>query len=74
MMPFDYSAFQAIARVTIELPVIAVQTGTPLNNLKDIVAHAKQHPGKLRVGTTGIGSHMHLTSEAFFNGDAAGTR
>ena len=71
MMPFDYSAFQPVARVTIELPVLAVQTGAPLNSLKDIVGYARQNPGKLRVGTTGIGSHMHLTSEAFFNGQTA---
>ena len=70
MMPFDYSAFQPIARVTIELPVLAVQASTTQHNLKDIVAYAQQNPGKLRVGNTGVGSHMHLTSDAFFSGQA----
>ncbi len=71
MMPFDYTAFQPIARVTIELPVLAVQASAPYANLKDVVAYAKQHPGQLRVGNTGVGSHMHLTSDAFFTGQAS---
>ncbi len=70
MMPFDYSAFQAIARVTIELPVLAVQASTPQHNLREILAYAQQNPGKLRVGNTGVGSHMHLTSDAFFSGQS----
>ncbi len=66
MMPINYTAFDPVARVTIELPVLTVRTGSPFNNLKDLVAFVKQNPGKLRVGSTSIGSHMHLTLVGFF--------
>ena len=68
MMPFTYAAFQHVGSVSIELPVFGVQASSPLNNLKDVIAYAKQNPGKLRVGHSGIGSHMHLTLEAFCKG------
>lgn len=69
MMPFDYRAFDAVARVTLELPVLAVQTSSPYNNLKDVVDYVRKNPGKMRVGSTSIGSHMHLTLVGFFDGN-----
>jgi tripartite-type tricarboxylate transporter receptor subunit TctC len=66
LMPFDYKAFDSLARVTVEFPVIAVRADAPFANLKDMVAYTRQNPGKLRVGSTSIGSHMHLTSLSFF--------
>jgi len=68
MLPFNYTAFDPVARVTLELPVLAVRKDSPLKNLKDLVAFVKQNPGKLSVGSTGIGSHMHLTLVGFFSG------
>lgn len=67
MMPFDYTAFDSLARVSVEFPVIAVRGDSPLNNLKDLVEHVKKEPGRFRVGSTSPGSHMHLTAVAFFN-------
>jgi len=68
MMPFTYEAFQHVGRLSIELPVFGVQSSSPLNNLKDLIAFVKQNPGKMRVGHSGIGSHMHLTLAAFCKG------
>lgn len=67
MMPFDYSAFDSLARVSVEFPVIAVRGDSPLKNLKDLVDHVRKNPGAYRVGSTSPGSHMHLTAVAFFN-------
>lgn len=67
MMPFDYTAFDSLARVSVELPVIAVRSDSPLNNLADLTAHVKKNPGQYRVGSTSPGSHMHLTTVSFFN-------
>jgi tripartite-type tricarboxylate transporter receptor subunit TctC len=69
MMPFDYKAFDAVSRVTLELPVLAVRANSPFNNLKDVVAYVQKNPGELRVGSTSIGSHMHLTLVGFFDGN-----
>jgi len=66
MLPFDHRGLDTVARVSVELPILAVKADSPLNDLKDVVAFAKAHPGELRVGNPGIGSHMHLMSVAFF--------
>jgi tripartite-type tricarboxylate transporter receptor subunit TctC len=64
---FDYTAFDPVARVTVELPVIAVKADAPWNNLKDLMEYARQKPGELRVGNSGLGSHTHITGVGFFN-------
>ena len=33
----------------------------PPTNLKELLAYAKEHPGKLNAGTVGPGSHAHIT-------------
>ena len=65
---FDYKAFDPIARVTIENPVVAVRKDSPWNNLSDMVAHARTKPGDIRLGNSGIGSHTHISAEAFMAG------
>ena len=65
-MPFTYTAFDPVAKICVEFPVLVVQASSPYNTLKDLEVHARQQPGSVRVGTTGVGSHMHLTSVAFF--------
>ena len=64
---FDYTAFDPVARVTVELPVLAVKSDAPWNSLKDVMDYARQKPGALRVGNSGIGSHTHITGVGFFN-------
>jgi tripartite-type tricarboxylate transporter receptor subunit TctC len=56
-----------VARVTVELPVIAVKADAPWNSLKDLVEYARQKPGTLKVGNSGLGSHTHITGVGFFN-------
>lgn len=71
LMPFDYKAFDPIARVTIETPVIAVRKDSPWNNLRDMLAHAEKNPGAIKLGNSGTGSHTHITAVAFFAGQKA---
>jgi tripartite-type tricarboxylate transporter receptor subunit TctC len=66
MMPLGHKDFAHVARVCAEYPVLAVRANAPWSNLKDLVAHARRSPGSVRVGSTSIGSHMHLTAAAFF--------
>src|SRR6266849_5149754 len=66
ILPFDYKAFDAVARVSIETPVIAVRADAPWTTLKDFMEHAKANPGKVRVGNSGTGSHTHFSSSALF--------
>jgi tripartite-type tricarboxylate transporter receptor subunit TctC len=66
VLPFDYQAFDAVARVSVETPVIAVRSDAPWKTLKELIEHAKANPGKVRVGNSGTGSHTHFSASALF--------
>lgn len=63
---FDYRAFDAIARVTVENPVIAVKASAPWKDLGSMMADAKKQPGLISIGNSGVGSHTHIAAVAFF--------
>lgn len=54
-----------IARIYSTPYVIAVPSGSPFKNLKELVDFAKANPKQLRHGNTGHGSTPHLTSVGF---------
>ena len=66
-LPMDYKAFDPVARVTVENPVLAVKASSPFKTLKDLVDYAKANPEKVRVGNSGTGSHTHIASMALFS-------
>lgn len=66
-LPFNYTAFDSVAQVSLELPIVVVRADSPFKDLRDMVAHAKQRPGELRVGNSGVGSHIHIAAESFFS-------
>jgi tripartite-type tricarboxylate transporter receptor subunit TctC len=66
LIPFDYRAFDAIARVTVENPVIAIRANAPWKDLQSMVEDVKKRPGAVSIGNSGIGSHTHISSVAFF--------
>lgn len=65
-LPFDYRAFDPVARVLIESPVLAVRSESKWRTLAEFIDDAKARPGKLTVGNSGVGSHTHITSIALF--------
>jgi tripartite-type tricarboxylate transporter receptor subunit TctC len=65
-LPLDYTAFDPVARVTVENPALAVAANSPFKTLKDLVDYATANPGKVRVGNSGAGSHTHISAEALF--------
>ena len=71
MLPFDYHEFDAVARVLVESPVIAVRGDSKWKTLAQLVAEAKSRPKGITVGNSGIGSHTHISAVALFK--AAGT-
>jgi tripartite-type tricarboxylate transporter receptor subunit TctC len=66
MLPFDYTAFDAVARVSVESPVLAVRSDAPWKDLREFLDDACAHPGKMRVGNSGTGSHTHFSAAALF--------
>ena len=70
-LTFDYKAFDAVARVSVETPVIAVRADSPWKTLKEFIDYAKANPGKVRIGNSGTGSHTHFVSAALFGSSGA---
>jgi tripartite-type tricarboxylate transporter receptor subunit TctC len=66
-LPFDYQAFDAVARVLVESPVVAVRADAKWKTLGDLIADAKSRPKAISVGHSGIGSHTHLCLAALFH-------
>ena len=70
-MSIDYKAFDPVARVLIETPLITVRSAAKWKTFKDLVADMKAQPGKVTVANSGIGSHTHITSVALFKSTGA---
>ncbi len=66
-LPFDYRAFDAIARVLAESPVLGVRADAKWKNLNDFVSDARLRPKGISVGHSGIGSHTHISLAALVN-------
>ena len=45
--------------------VMAVNTDIPAKSVADLIAHAKQNPGKLTFSSSGVGNPQQLTGELF---------
>lgn len=57
----DYTAFEPVARVLIETPVVAVKADAPWKTLPEFVAAMKQRPRQITFGHSGVGSHTHMS-------------
>lgn len=57
---FDPAAICPLARIVEDPGTFVVQAGSPYKTLADLVAYAKDNPGKVSVGTTGVGTDEHL--------------
>ncbi len=67
---FDYRAFEPVARVLVESPLLAVRGDAKWKTLGEFIADAKAHPGTLTVANSGAGSHTHISSVALFKAAA----
>src|ERR1700731_4734332 len=71
VLPFDCTAFDPVARVSLETPAIAVRADAPWKSLRELIAHAQSNPGKVRIGNSGTGSHTHFSAAALFTSSGA---
>src|SRR4051812_12715502 len=65
-LPFDtVKAFAPITQVAVQAQVLNVHPSLPAKNVKELIALARAHPGKLLYGSAGSGSGGHLANEIF---------
>jgi tripartite-type tricarboxylate transporter receptor subunit TctC len=57
--------FRMLALVTAVPVVLCVNPSVPAKTIAELVAYAKQNPGKLNFGSSGTGSFTHLAGEMF---------
>ncbi len=67
-VPYDpVTAFEAVTRVASAPFVIVTREGFPAKNVQELVAYAKQNPGKINYGSAGLGDSTQLATELFNN-------
>jgi tripartite-type tricarboxylate transporter receptor subunit TctC len=63
-LPYDtMKDFAAVARLGYYVMGVVAYPGLPANDMKELIALAKQHPGELEFGSNGIGTAAHLGGE-----------
>src|SRR5436190_5131870 len=59
--PFDPIAdFAPIVRIANSIQTLVARNNLPVSNAAELVAYAKQNPGKVNYGSSGVGSLPHL--------------
>jgi tripartite-type tricarboxylate transporter receptor subunit TctC len=56
--------FVPVAVVAVQPVWVVVNANSPFKSLADIVKQAKDQPGKINYGTSGVGTELHLAAEA----------
>jgi tripartite-type tricarboxylate transporter receptor subunit TctC len=65
-LSFDYKAFEPVAQVLTESPVVAVKADSRWKTLAQLIADGKARPKAITIGNSGVGSHTHISSVALF--------
>ncbi len=73
-IPFDYSAFDPVAKISSEVPALAVRANSGWKSLDDLKKAAEGMTGTLKIGISGKGSFTHLTSAALFEAMGIGNK
>jgi tripartite-type tricarboxylate transporter receptor subunit TctC len=67
-VPYDpVKAFEPVSRVASAPFVIMTRAGFPAKNVRELVAYAKENPGKINYGSAGLGDSSQLATELFDN-------
>lgn len=65
-VPFDpFRDFESVILIGKSANVLSVPAGFPVSSVRELIAYAKERPGKLSLGHAGNGTANHLTAEMF---------
>ena len=64
-LPYEPAAFVPVALLALSPTVMTVRLNFPANTAQELIAYAKEHPGKLNYASQGPGSTSHLTGVMF---------
>jgi len=65
-LPFDpVKDLAPITQACYTPNILAVHPDAPVRSVQDLVAYARQNPGKLSFGSAGLGTSQHLAGELF---------
>jgi len=65
-LPFDaVKSFAPVSLICIAPLILTANNNFPVKDVKELIAYAKKHPGKISFGSSGIGAAAHLTTELF---------
>src|SRR5262249_35971912 len=59
--PYTPASFTPVALVLEGGSLLGVRAGVPVTTFQELVSYGKSNPGKLRFGSSGIGSPTHLS-------------
>lgn len=62
---FTWKSYDLLGNLIDDPGAFTVNTSNPIRTLKELAAYAKDNPGKVTVGTTGVGSDDHLSMLIF---------
>lgn len=60
-------SFTPITQVASVVHLLEVRESLPIKSVAELIAYAREHPGKLNYGSTGTGTSTHLEAELFKN-------
>ncbi|MDR6538018.1 tripartite tricarboxylate transporter substrate binding protein [Variovorax soli] len=67
-LPYNYEkGFAPVMLVGVSPNVLVVRADSPFKSVRDVIAAAKAHPGKLSFASQGAGTSAHLAGELFKN-------
>ena len=65
-LPYNLTRdFAPVSQLSIGPFALVVHPSMPVKSVKELIAYAREHPGKLTVGVPGMGSANHLAGELF---------
>lgn len=65
-LPYDAMRDLAPVTIVVDVPqIVTAHPSVPVKNVKDLVGFARARPGEITIGSPGVGTHPHLTSERF---------